>query len=37
MRKCRNCDNAVLIRTEREGLVHANGLYGCHRKDTVAE
>lgn len=28
--QCRNCKENVLVRHEREGLIHENGFYACH-------
>jgi hypothetical protein len=35
VRSCRNpqCDDAVTVRCDREGLIHVNGKYICRKKN----
>lgn len=41
MQGCNNCNDQVCWRSDREGIIHKNGLYACRRKPgepiTVAE
>jgi hypothetical protein len=33
--ECPNCRNKVVIRHEREGIIHENGLYACYGQEEI--